>query len=198
MKYFMMRALKALGISCVLRTTEVESYLNYYRMDYVDKYDNYSVFEIFYNDTDVFTKDLKYIGSEESNYLIFNDPSEEQRFYSISESLRSCCRVIGTFEDYKALKKPLPTQEDLDKYFEERLFNISEEIRALQFSDFSIRRVDVYAKPTLMIFIHLNNKGKRIKPIKIFIGEKITYSGDVDVSKVIRKVEKILCYQTKS
>lgn len=180
---FIERIIKSYGVKIFLESRTVESYLNYYRGIFVDRYGNYVICELFYNDTDLFTKSLKYLKCNEV---------EKYKDYSLSDSIRSCCKVIGGFEEYKQFKKPLPTKEELDEYFRNALFDVAENIQSIRVPNFSIRSVNVYSNPTLMIIITLNEKGKRIKPLKIFIGEKITYSGTSNLDELIKRVEEII------
>lgn len=178
MNKFIRRIIKSMGVLTILKECKVESFLTYYRMDFRDKYDNYIVFDIFYNETDVFTTDLKYIGSG--------------RDYSLSDGIRSRCKIIGSLTDYLAYKRELPTKEMLDEYFKESMDLIVNCISQISVPDFHIRRVDFYTSPTLMLFVHISYKTKRVSPIKIFVGEEITYSGGVNVDLLLDKIKEVI------
>ena len=178
MNNFIRRVIKSMGVLTVLKEYKVESFLTYYRMDFRDKYDNYIVFDIFYNETDIFTTDLKYIGSG--------------RDYSLSDGIRSRCKIIGSLTDYLAYRKELPSKEILDEHFKKHAHNLVENIVKIKVADFHIRRVDFYTSPTLMLFVHISYKTKRVPPIKIFIGEEITYSGGIDVDLLLSKIREVL------
>ena len=88
MRRFILNILGSLKIKLVVKKVEVHSYLSYLRIDFIDKFENFIVFEIFYNETDFFSKTLKLIGDNKSNP------------YGLSDSIRSCCKLIGTNKDY--------------------------------------------------------------------------------------------------
>lgn len=182
MRSFILRILKSLKIKLVVKKVEVHSYLSYLRLDFIDRFDNYIVFEIFYNETDFFSDSLQLIGSSESNP------------YGFSDSIRSCCKLIGDHNDYKKFKKSVPTKEDLDLFFKTHMENLVDNLIRIDFGEHvKVKTIDFYLRPTLILMVQFNVKGKRVKPLKVFIGEKITYDysslGDdyVYVEKFIEK-----------
>lgn len=178
MKNFILKTIGMVGVSLVFKETYIDSYLSYMRIDFVDKYGKFCIFDVFYNDTQFFTEDLLLLGTGKEK--------------SLSDLLRSRIKVIGSLEDYKVFYKKIPSKEDLDKLFCTSMETLVSEIMSINIKWFSLRKVDFYSDPALMLFIHFNYKGKRQKPIKIFIGEKISYSSDLDVSLLIEKIEEVL------
>lgn len=164
MRRFILNILGSLKIKLVVKKVEVHSYLSYLRIDFIDKFENFIVFEIFYNETDFFSKTLKLIGDNKSNP------------YGLSDSIRSCCKLIGTNKDYLNLNKPVPTKEDLDEFFKSHMENLVDRIITIPSDRFiKIKTVDFYLRPTLILIVQFNLRGKRVKPVKIFLGEKIQY-----------------------
>ncbi|MFQ9249424.1 MAG: hypothetical protein ACLR3R_19460 [Clostridium paraputrificum] len=178
MKTFIRRVLKSMNILTVLKEYEVKSYLTYYRMDFRDSYNNYIVFDIFFNETDLFSEELRYIGSGKD--------------YSLSDVIRSRCKVIGNLKSYLNYKKALPSVEDLNKFFEDGMTGLVDKILDIKVQDIIVRKVSFYTFPTLMIFIHLNYKLVRIPVIKIFIGEEINMDYNPSVNLFIEQVRRVL------
>lgn len=178
MKTFIRRVLKSMNILTVLKEYEVKSYLTYYRMDFRDSYNNYIVFDIFFNETDLFSEDLKYIG--------------EGKDYSLSDIIRSRCKVVGDLKAYLNYQKALPSVENLNKFFEDGINNLVEQISNIKVQDIIVRKVSFYTFPTLMIFIHLNYKLVRIPVIKIFIGEEFNYDYNPSVNLFLEQVRGFL------
>lgn len=178
MKTFIRRVLKSMNILTVLKEYEVKSYLTYYRMDFRDSYNNYIIFDIFYNETDLFSEDLKYLG--------------EGKDYSLSDIIRSRCKVVGDLKSYLNYQKPLPSEKDLAEFFEQSMNKLVEEISSIKVQDVIVRKVSFYTFPTLMVFIHLNYKLVRIPVIKLFIGEKTNYTYNSSVDSFLEKVRRIL------
>lgn len=165
-------------ILTVLREYEVKSYLTYYRMDFKDKFGNYIVFDIFYNDTDLFTEDLVYLG--------------EGRDYSLSDSIRSRCKVVGNLKDYLNYERVLPSVDELNEKFVEKMNSVVDSIYNINVRDIIVRKVEFYSSPCLMLFIHLNYKLRRIPAMKIFIGEKFDYQYNSSTDLFVEQVRRVL------
>lgn len=178
MKSFIRNVLKSMKILTVLREYEVKSYLTYYRMDFKDKFGNYIVFDIFFNDTDLFSEDLVYIG--------------EGRDYSLSDRIRSRCKVVGNLKDYLNYERVLPSVDELNEQFIEKMDSIVQSIYDINVQDIIVRKVEFYSSPCLMLFIHLNYRLRRIPTIKIFIGENFEYSFNSSTDLFVEKVRRVL------
>lgn len=180
MKNFIRNFLKSVGVQLILNELEVESYISYYRIDFKDRFGNYVIFDVFHNGTDVFVDNsIKLLG--------------DGKDYSLSDSLRSRFTIVGGLKDYMANKYPVPSKKQLDEYFEEQMEFLVSELYELDIPDFSIRKVEFFSSPSLMVFIHLNYCKKRVKPMKIFIGEEIHYSLEsVDCELLVKKVKEVL------
>lgn len=178
MKTFIRRVLKSMGVLTVLKEHEVISYLTYYRMDFRDIYGNYITFDIFYNDTDLFSEDLLYIGMGNE--------------YTLSDCIRSRCKVIGDLKDYLSMEKKIPTSEELDEFFVNSISTLTDRISSIKVKNVIVRKVTFYTTPTLMVFIHLNYKLKRVPPIKIFIGQDHNYKFNTEVDLFLEKLEEVI------
>lgn len=165
MRSFILRILKSLKVKLVVYKTEIHSFLTFLRLDFMDVHGKFYTFEIFYNETDFFSKELKLIGDSKSNP------------YGMSDSIRSCCTLIGSNVDYREFERPVPTKEDLDDFFETQMQQLVDDLIGLDYGEFiAVKTIDFYTRPTLILMVQFNVKGKRVKPLKIFIGEEITYN----------------------
>ena len=178
MKSFIIKTVGTVGVSLVFKETYIDSYLSYMRLDFVDKRGRYCIFDVFYNETDFFTEDLVLIG--------------EGKELSLSEKLKTRIKVVGSLEDYKSLNYISPTKKDLDKFLSDKMDVVVDEISKIRVSNFSIRKVEFFSNPTLMIFVHFNYKYRRQKPIKVFIGEDLQYKSEIDTSLLLKKIKEVL------
>lgn len=175
-------ALKRVRLKLVLKEIHIESYLNYYRLDFLDKYGNWCRLSIFYNDTHFFVDNVKLIG--------------EGRPEIYTDSIINSIELKGTYEDFLKCKSPQFTKEELDKFFSDNLDRISQDIHSIQIPDFKIKEVRVYSMPTMMVFVYFTFKKVRFEPIRIFIGEEITYKGDlVGMDLLIKEIKEVLNYE---
>lgn len=178
MRRFIIKTIGMVGISFIVKEIYLDSFLSYLRLDFVDKQGRYCIFDVFHNETDFFAESLTLIG--------------EGKDVSLSDSLRSRIRVIGDFKAYKEYNYPIPSEEDLDRMFSDKIKGLTDSIFFISLQNFSIRNVEFYSSPSLMLFIHFNYKGKRQKPIKIFIGEEIHYKSEIDARLLISKIKEVL------
>jgi len=178
MRDFIIKTIGMIGVSFIVKEIYIDSFLSYLRLDFVNKYGKYCIFDVFYNETDFFSETLVLIG--------------KGREVSLSDSLRTRIKVIGDFKDYKNYKYSVPTKESLDKIFSDKMEELTCELCSIKVENFSIRNVEFYSSPTLMLFIHFNYKGRRQRPMKIFIGEEISYKSDLDLELLINNIKEVL------
>lgn len=176
------KALKRVGIKMILNEVHIDSYLNYYRVDFLDRFDNWCRLTIFYNETDLFV--------DNSVRLIGNGRRE-----IYSDRVINSIEMKGKFEDFIKSKSKVPDKKELDKFFEDKLIDLVEDIKDLNVADFNIKEVKFYTSPSLMFFIHFTYKKARYQPIKCFVGDKISYNEDLEgLDILINKIEEVLCY----
>lgn len=185
------RTLKRVGIKMILKEIYIESYLNYYSLHFLDKYDNWCNLRIFYNETQFFVGEVNLIGKGRD--LIFTD------------SIVNSIRLMGSYDDYLASDLNEPSKEEVDLWLQESMDNLSENLLSVDVpNNISLKEVKVFSNPSLMIFIYFTFKGVRVEPIKFFVGEKINYnsrfvdSSSIDVesiSKLIKSIEEVLGYE---
>lgn len=175
------RTLRRVGVKLVLKETHLESYLNYYSVDFIDKYDNWCNLTLFYNDTHFFVDNIKLIGKGRKE--IYTD--------AITNSIV----LKGKYDDFISSKRQSPSKEELDDFLVGKIKEKTEEVYNLAVGEFKIKEVKFYSNPTLMVFVFLTYKGVRIEPIRIFIGEKISYNGNQDgIDLLLESLERVLCY----
>ena len=185
------RTLKRVGIKMILKEIYIESYLNYYSLHFLDKYDNWCNLRIFYNETQFFVGEVNLIGKGRD--LIFTD------------SIVNSIRLMGSYDDYLASDLNEPSKEEVDLWLQESMDNLSENLLSVDVpNNISLKEVKVFSNPSLMIFIYFTFKGVRVEPIKFFVGEKINYnsrfvdSSSIDVesiSRLIKSIEEVLGYE---
>lgn len=185
------RTLKRVGIKMILKEIYIESYLNYYSLHFLDKYDNWCNLRIFYNETQFFVGEVNLIGKGRD--LIFTD------------SIVNSIRLMGDYDDYLASDLNEPSKEEVDLWLQESMDKLSENLLSVDVpNNISLKEVKVFSNPSLMIFIYFTFKGVRVEPIKFFVGEKINYnsrfvdSSSIDVesiSKLIKSIEEVLGYE---
>lgn len=185
------RTLKRVGIKMILKEIYIESYLNYYSLHFLDKYDNWCNLRIFYNETQFFVGEVNLIGKGRD--LIFTD------------SIVNSIRLMGSYDDYLASDLNEPSKEEVDLWLQESMDKLSENLLSVDVpNNISLKEVKVFSNPSLMIFIYFTFKGVRVEPIKFFVGEKINYnsrfvdSSSIDVesiSKLIKSIEEVLGYE---
>lgn len=175
------RTLRRVGIKLVLKELHLESYLNFYRVDFIDKYDNWCRLSIFYNDTHFFVNDVKLIG--------------EGREEIYTDKIINSIELMGKYEDFLKRKDSVPSKEELDKFLASSIENLSDSLYSVTAPNFKIKEVKVFTVPTLMVFVHFTYKGKRFEPIRIFIGEDISYKNDLDgIDLLLEQVKEVLRY----
>ena len=177
------RTLKRVGIKLVLKELHLESYLNFYRVDFIDKYDNWCRLNIFYNDTHFFVDDIKLIG--EGREEIYTD-----------RIVNSIC-LMGKYKDFISSEYKAPSKEELDEFLASSMQDLVDSLQCISAPNFRIREVKFYAFPTLMVFIHFTYKGRRMEPIRIFIGEEISYndSSNLDgIDLLLEQIKEVLKY----
>lgn len=178
MKELIIKTLSRVGVSLIVKEIYIDSYLRYMRIDFMDKYNRYCIFDILYNETDFFTENLTLIG--------------EGKEINLTDLIRKRVRVVGNFNDYKNYNYSVPSLDELNSYLESGINRIVDKLMDIKVKDFYIRKVDFYTTPSLMIFIHFNYRGKRQKVMKIFLGEKINYNSDLDVTCLVNKIKEVL------
>lgn len=159
------RTLKRVGIKLILKEYSVDSYLNYYSIDFLDKYGNWCRLRIFYNDTHFFVKNVKLIG--------------EGRRLILTDSIINSIELKGTYEDFLKCKDTNPSKEELDEFLKEGIQSLADDLNGIRVGDFLVKEVRVYCFPTLMVFVYFTFKKARVEPLRIFIGEKISYRGNL-------------------
>lgn len=178
------RTLKRVGIKMILKEIYVESYLNYYSLHFLDKYDNWCNLKIFYNETQFFVGDTKLIGKGRD--LIYTD------------NIISQIKIMGSYADYISSNLNEPNKQEVDSWLQESMDNLSESLLNVNVpNNISIKEVKVFSNPSLMIFIYFTFKGVRVEPIRFFIGEKINYKSrfikeDYHINMFIKSIEEVL------
>ena len=185
------RTLKRVGIKMILKEVYIESYLNYYSLHFLDKYDNWCNLQIFYNETQFFTGDVKLIGKGRKS--IFTD------------SIINSIKMLGSYDDYLSSELNEPSKEDVDSWLEQSMTKLSENLMNIDVpNNISLKEVKVFSNPSLMIFIYFTFKGVRVEPIKFFVGERINYNsrfveysseGEENINKLIKSIEEVLGYE---
>lgn len=176
------RTLKRVGIRLVLKEVHIESYLNFYRVDFLDKFNNWCRLSIFYNDTDFFVDEVKLIG--QGRDLIYTD------------KIINSIELKGTYEDFLLTDSKLFTKKELDKFFEDRMEILVQRIHDLKIDGILIKEVKFFTSPSFMVFVYFTHNKVRVKPLKFFIGEEINYSEKlVGIDLLIRKIKEILSYE---
>lgn len=177
------RTLKRVKVKLVLKETHIDSYLKFYRIDFLDRFGNWCRLSIFYNETHFFIDDsVKLIGKGRDG--IYTD------------KIINSIELKGTYEDFIKCDDKLFTQKELNEFFIEKLETLVSEIYEIKVDGFSIKEVKFYCMPTLMVFVYFTFNGKRIEPLRIFIGEEITYKEDlVGLDLLIGKLKEILSYE---
>lgn len=175
------RTLKRVGIKLVLKELHLESYLNFYRVDFIDKYDNWCRLSIFYNDTHFFVNDIKLIG--------------EGREEIYTDKIVNSIELMGKYDDFMSSEYKAPSKEELDEFLASSIEVLADDLHSVSAPNFRIREVQVFASPTLMVFIHFTFKGRRVEPIRIFIGEEISYKNDLDgIDLLLDQIREVLKY----
>ena len=176
------KVLKRVGIKMILNEVHIDSYLNYYKVDFLDRFDNWCRLTIFYNETDLFIDDsVKLLG--------------DGRREIYSDRIMNSIELKGKFEDFISCKDKSPEKKELDKFFEDKIINLTEEMKNINVSNFSIKEVKFYTSPSMMFFIHFTYKKVRYKPIKCFVGDRINYEETLEgLDILINKIEEVLCY----
>lgn len=175
------RTLKRVGIKLVLKEFHLDSYLNFYRLDFIDKYDNWCRLNVFYNDTHFFLNDVKLLG--------------EGREEIYTDKIINNIEMMGKYEDFVSYEYKVPNKEELDEFLASCIASLSDDIYSISAPNFKIKEVKVFASPTLMVFIYFTYKGKRFEPIRIFIGEEISYKNNLDgIDLLLEQIKEVLRY----
>lgn len=181
------RTLKRVGIKMILKEIYIESYLNYYSLHFLDKYDNWCNLKIFYNETQFFVEDTKLIG--DGRDLIYTD------------NINNSIKMMGSYNDYLTSELSEPSKEEIDLWLQESMDELSESLLSIDVpNNVSIKEVKVFSNPSLMIFIYFTFKGVRVEPIRFFVGEKINYKSkfikeDNSINEFIKSIEEVLGYE---
>lgn len=175
------RTLKRVGIKLVLKEFHLDSYLNFYRLDFIDKYDNWCRLNVFYNDTHFFLNDVKLLG--------------EGREEIYTDKIINNIEMMGKYEDFVSYEYKVPNKEELDEFLASCIASLSDDLYSISAPNFKIKEVKVFASPTLMVFIYFTYKGKRFEPIRIFIGEEISYKNNLDgIDLLLEQIKEVLRY----
>lgn len=175
------RTLKRVGIKLVLKELSIDSYLNFYRIDFIDKYNNWCRLEVFYNDTDFFLDEIKLIG--------------EGRKEIYTDRIINNIKLMGSYEDFLSHKHKSPSKEELDEYLEASLNRLSDSLYDISVPGFSVKEVKLFTHPSMMVFIYFTHNKKRFPPIKIFIGDDINYNYELENIDLFKdKIKEVLFY----
>lgn len=182
MKKRILQVLKSIPNKIQVSSLQVDSLLTFYRLVFVDEYKNYYCLELFYNETDIFSSNLKpivHIGnSNESNFTA-----------TVMNSLTK----YSCYEDCKDKIEKKIYKFQLDKFlssFSEQLIN-----SILMFRDSSVEITDVkvFMNPSLFVCIYYNLYGEPQDSLKFFIGSKnCEVYNEVGTNKLIRYINEIV------
>lgn len=179
---FIIKSLMRFGAVSIMTERVVESALNYIQVEFMDKSGKFFYLEVFYNETNVFSKDLVYIG--------------EGKDYSLSDKLASCITPIGNINDFNKHVPKMFTKKELNEYLSEKIGDISSQLVGIKAGNYKIHGVTFYTNPTLMMFVYLTRKGRIIEPLRVLLGKRFTYDFDYgDHELLINRIKEVLNYE---